>query len=238
MASGPATELVGIAQRFWSEEQIRLNARRLEHLATLGLDLERKHVLEVGGGMGDLSRFFLDRGCRVLLTDGRAKNLRAAMIDGDLAREPRLSTERLDLDAPGRPRTDGFDVVFCYGVLHLTARPERALDFLAKSCRGLLLLECEVGLADGVDMRVVDRAVDEPLGTLAGKGNEATRGWVIARLRERFRRVYSPKALPRHPAFVASPAGPGARRRGVFVASDERLDSPALEETGPAAALS
>jgi 16S rRNA A1518/A1519 N6-dimethyltransferase RsmA/KsgA/DIM1 with predicted DNA glycosylase/AP lyase activity len=53
----------------------RFNARRLEHLATLGLDLWDKTVLEVGAGVGDLTSFFLDRGCKVTSVEARAENI-------------------------------------------------------------------------------------------------------------------------------------------------------------------
>src|SRR5260221_131264 len=54
----------------------RHNARRLEHLASLGIDLFDKSVLEVGAGIGDLTSFFLDRGCTVTSVEARADNVR------------------------------------------------------------------------------------------------------------------------------------------------------------------
>lgn len=40
-------------RHFHSIFYLRHNARRQEHLATLGLDLGNKSVLEVGAGIGD-----------------------------------------------------------------------------------------------------------------------------------------------------------------------------------------
>lgn len=56
-------------RHFHSIFYLRHNARRQEHLATLGLDLGNKSVLEVGAGIGDHTQFFLDRGCKVLCTE-------------------------------------------------------------------------------------------------------------------------------------------------------------------------
>ena len=56
-------------------QYIRHNARRLEHLASLGLPLHGKKVLEVGAGIGDHSSFYLDRGCEMLITEARPENL-------------------------------------------------------------------------------------------------------------------------------------------------------------------
>ena len=45
------------------------------HLASLGLSLEGRRVLEVGAGVGHLSGFFLERGCDLVVTEGRPENV-------------------------------------------------------------------------------------------------------------------------------------------------------------------
>ena len=55
-------------------QYLRLNARRLEHLASLGLPIAGGEVLEVGAGIGDLTSFFLDRGCSVTAIQPRPEN--------------------------------------------------------------------------------------------------------------------------------------------------------------------
>ena len=50
---------------FGNPADLRMNARRLEHLAGLGLPIAGRDVLEVGAGIGDLTSAFLDRGCQV-----------------------------------------------------------------------------------------------------------------------------------------------------------------------------
>jgi hypothetical protein len=51
-----------------------MNARRREHLAGLGLPIAGRDVLEVGAGIGDLTSFFLDRGCSVASIEPRPEN--------------------------------------------------------------------------------------------------------------------------------------------------------------------
>lgn len=46
---------------FHSYDYLRHNARRLEHLASLGLPITGRSVLEVGAGIGDHSHFYIDR---------------------------------------------------------------------------------------------------------------------------------------------------------------------------------
>src|SRR5579863_6438912 len=61
---------------FRSSSYLRHNQRTQEHLASLGLPLAGKTVLEAGAGIGDHSTFFLDRGCPMVISDGRPANVR------------------------------------------------------------------------------------------------------------------------------------------------------------------
>lgn len=213
-------ELGALGQAFWSDAQLDLNYRRMEHLAALRLDLVKKRVLEVGGGIGDLTMFFLDRQCSVLLTDGRPTNVRCAAQDEQLAAQTRLTTACLNLDSPGSPKGGSYDVVFCYGVLHLLRRPERAIEFMAKSCAGLLLLEGEIVAGEGERCEVVAR--DDGLsGSLAGHGCAFTLGWLVSQLKRWMRHVYEPIEAPRHPAFA--PVEGSGSRRAVLIASTAAL---------------
>ena len=65
-----------VAAYFRSPQYCRHNCRRQEHLATLGLELDSKSVLELGAGVGDHTTFFLDRGCTVTSVKPRIENYR------------------------------------------------------------------------------------------------------------------------------------------------------------------
>lgn len=193
--------LRSLAASFWSEARLDLNYRRMEHLAWMGLGLEKRSVLEVGGGIGDLSMFFVDRGCRVLLTDARPELVRHAAGDEQLRGEARLRTRVLDLDSPGSSVTETFDVVVCYDVLHLLARPERALKFLAGRCGEMLLLDCEISPGEGAELHAGARPAEAPTGSVGGRGCRPTRGWLTEQLAARFRFVYEPEEQPAHGAY-------------------------------------
>src|SRR5579859_1357800 len=125
---------------FLEPEAQRINVARLEHLASLGLDLDRKSVLEVGAGIGLHTAFFEQRGCDVLSTDGAPPNV-AEM----LRRWPHRRLGLLDLDQPTDLRGLGtFDVVYCYGTLYHLRDPDGALARLAAVCSGVILLETVV----------------------------------------------------------------------------------------------
>ena len=219
----------GLTGAFWTEAQLDLNARRLEHLASLGLDLSRKSVLEVGGGIGDLTMYFLDRQCRVLLTDGRAENVRFAAQDELFRGQKRLKTEVLNLDSPGKPRKGEYAIAFCYGVLHLTAYPERALKFLAASCTEILLLECEIVPGDASSLHTTTQPTEAPLGPVGPRSSRPTSAWVREQLAARFRFVYAPVKPPEHEHFrtrstCVSPA------REVFIGAHTKLRSDMLRQ--------
>src|SRR4051794_34512299 len=73
--STPPIDPVNFAEAtFRNPHYQRHNARRQEHLATLGLDIARRSVLEVGAGVGDHTTFFLDRDCNVVSVEPRAEN--------------------------------------------------------------------------------------------------------------------------------------------------------------------
>src|SRR5262245_10959634 len=63
---------------FFAPNALAINEARLCHLASLGLDLTGKTVLEVGGGIGLHTCFFESLNCPVTFTDARPENLREA----------------------------------------------------------------------------------------------------------------------------------------------------------------
>lgn len=86
---GPSTSI----NDFNNWHYIQHNQRRQEHLCSLGLDLSHKRVLEVGAGIGDHTTFFIDRGCDVVVTEGRPENFRVLQ-----QRYPHLETHLLDME--------------------------------------------------------------------------------------------------------------------------------------------
>ena len=90
---------------FHSNNYLRINQRRLEHLVSLGLPLSGRTVLELGAGIGDLSTFFRDRDNEVTSVEARPENIDcmrtniAAYYSSYPSRTPqRHRADRLDLD--------------------------------------------------------------------------------------------------------------------------------------------
>lgn len=210
---------------FLSADALSINAARLSHLASLGLDLAGKRVLEVGAGIGLHTPFFLERGCEVLATDGNAQN-----VEEIRRRHPGLRVEQVDLERDEDLRRLGtFDIVHCYGVLYHLAHPERALARLAQACTGQILLETCVSLGAFPEV-VFLRDYRGNNQAVSGIACRPTRAWVKEALERHFGMAYFPLTQPGHPDFPEDWICPETQvlYRAIFIGSKVPLANPRL----------
>jgi 2-polyprenyl-3-methyl-5-hydroxy-6-metoxy-1,4-benzoquinol methylase len=229
---GPGTNQPPAPDRhavFHTPEAEAINLARQEHLASLGLDLAGKRVLEVGAGIGLHTSFFLERGCEVTVTDARPDNV------AEVARRlPKVRTAVIDLERDSLAELGSFDIVYCYGLLYHLAHPERALAKMAEVCTGLLLLETAVS-PGAFDEVLLVRDVDAANQAISGFGCRPTRLWVLSRLKALFGHAYIPLTQPN---FVDFPLDwnltpTQLMHRSTFVASRAPLALPMLGEEVP-----
>jgi 2-polyprenyl-3-methyl-5-hydroxy-6-metoxy-1,4-benzoquinol methylase len=201
---------------FLTPEAHAINMARQAHLASLGLDLARKQVLEVGAGIGLHTPFFLERGCEVLVTDGNPVNV------GEIRRRlPHVRSALLDLEQDGAIAALGtFDIVYCYGLLYHLSNPEAAIAKLASVCRGQLLLETVVGLGRYPEVQLIRDFVSNNQ-AVSGIGCRPTRSWIMQTLTRYFGHAYVTRTQPDYPDFTSDWLIPETRLiyRGVFVGS-------------------
>lgn len=199
----PATDINNSVFRDY--RYAHLNARRLEHLTSLGLDLHNRTVLETGAGIGDLTAYFLDRGCQVTATDARRENIdfirQSFMNVGN-----QLKVGLLDLDSV--PDTSQavvgahkFNLVFCYGVLYHLMRPAGAIAYMAEKCEDLLLLETVVSTNPGSVLTLVEESSTMVNNSMQGTGCRPTRLWIMDQLKQHFDYVYTTATQPWHEEF-------------------------------------
>jgi Methyltransferase domain len=214
----------------------RHNRRRQEHLASLDLDLQGKTVLELGAGIGDHTKFFLDRDCKVVSVEPRAENcylfaqtmstlVQAGYKKGLNSQLIRGSVESLDRILQGN-----FDIVYCYGLLYHVVDPEAVLELLARYCSGLFLLETCVSFGDHEAVNPIAEPQADPSQSLQGTGCRPSRRWIFDRLKKLFAHVYVPRTQPAHEEF---PLDWGTKplttyTRAVFIASRRPLDKALL----------
>ena len=219
---------LGPAYEFHSHHYMRHNARRLEHLASLRIPVDGRTVLEVGAGIGDLSHFYLDRNCRVTITEQRATNLRFLH-----RRYPDQDVRPLDLERPTALET--FEIVHCYGLLYHLSDPASALAFMSAHCTGMLFLETCVSFGDAHDINPVKENRAKPSQAVSGIGCRPTRPWLFAELKALFEHVYVPATQPNDPEFPLNWDAPEEHRaplsRSVFIASRDAINNDLLRSS-------
>jgi hypothetical protein len=221
---------------FRSFHYARHNARRQEHLASLGLDLSGRTVLEVGAGVGDHTTFFLDRDCTVVSVEPVAANcelFKLAMIaHHQLGYEPasRSTLIHSDIESLDRVLNELFDVVYCYGLLYHVQNPELALETMSRRCRNLFLLETCVSFGNEESINPTTEPIS-PSQAFHGVGCRPTRPWLFNRLKKLFAYVYATCTQPAHEEFpldwTAMPP-PDRFTRAVFVCAREPIVNPLL----------
>ncbi|HWZ95445.1 MAG TPA: methyltransferase domain-containing protein [Opitutaceae bacterium] len=220
------------AQVFHSNHYLRHNQRRQEHLATLGLDLSRKTVLEVGAAIGDHSSFFLDRGCTMTITEARLQNLKFIK-----KRYPAVTVRQLDLNNPPESLGASFEIIYCYGTLYHLEKPKEAMAFMASLCTGMLLLETCVSFADTGTVNLVKENPLDPSQATVSLGCRPTRSWIFETLKSLFPYVYMPLTQPWHEEFpldwTASGSPPDSHARAIFIGSREKLGCSCLADNIP-----
>ena len=212
---------------FHSNNYLRHNARRLEHLASLRISVAGMSVLEVGAGIGDHSSYYIDRGCVITITEARPQNL------GFLRRRyPACNIQFMDMERPSRIEGSPFDIVHCYGLLYHLGNPEKALEFLAENARKLLFLETCVTFGEDEHINLTKEPQLNPTQAYSGTGCRPTRKWLFNRLQKFFKYVYLPKTQPCHEEFPLDWNAPEKHnanlQRAIFIGSRVELENDML----------
>ncbi len=211
---------------FRDSHYIRHNQRRQEHLASLGLPIEGRSVLELGAGIGDHTTFFIDRNCSICVSDGRQE-----LYEIIRERYSWMRTELLDLERPDPAFQDKYEIVYAYGLLYHLQKPASALETMAYWCSDMLLLETAVSPLDDVGENLVAERSEYGSQAVSGTGSRPSRKWVFEKLKTLFPYVYVTQTQPWHPEFPLdwdNPPVDTGYTRAVFVASRTPLILPTL----------
>lgn len=222
-----------VEEQFHAPHVLRCTARRLEHLASLRIPVAGMSVLEVGAGIGDMSGYYVDRGCPVTITD-----VRSGILEHLKLRYPHQRVERLDMENPQPVAGAPFDIVHCYGLLYHLQNPAEALAFLSSHTKRMLFIETCVSFGENEAINPVAECREQLSQAHSGTGCRPTRPWVFNRLRELFEHVYIPIEQPNHEDFPLDWSRPDQHsadlQRAIFIASRTPLEherlSPALIE--------
>lgn len=215
---------------FTNDEYQRHNRRRQEHLASLALPLVNKTVLEVGAGIGDHTSFFLDRQCRVTVTDARDENLNCVR-----SRFPSVESRVIDLEKDTPSDLLPHDIVYAYGVIYHLSEPGHTLARIADLTAEILLIETCVSFGAHEAVNPIFENTVDPTQAAHGIGCRPTRLWLFNALKRLLPYVYVPLTQPWHEEFPTDwlgepPANGTGLYRSIFVASRQPLNNPLLAD--------
>lgn len=184
---------------FDTPEALEINRVRQDHLASLGLDLYHRHVLEVGAGIGRHTAFFEKMGCTIFSTDARQEN-----VDEHIRRYPHRKgrVAIADLNEEGSHKQFGvFDVVYCYGTLYLLDNPAQCIRDLSENCSGVFLLETCVNPVDNGQVNAISENAGTKNQSVSGHGCRPARDWIMSELKKYYPYVYYAKYQPEYPDY-------------------------------------
>jgi SAM-dependent methyltransferase len=214
---------------FDAPNAVAINQARIANLASMGLPLAGKRVLDIGCGVGHLGARLAEMGANVVCVDGREGNIASLRT-----RYPQLEAHVGNVEAEDLSRLGRFNIVFCYGLLYHLENPLQSLRNMADLCDEMLLLETIICDHETALVRVEDESTDvnQALGGIAGR---PTPHYVVLALnRAGFPFVYAPVTPPEHEDFRfewrnnLDCARDGHNLRCIFVASRTELKNAAL----------
>jgi SAM-dependent methyltransferase len=195
---------------------LAINQARQEHLDSLGLFLPaNSRVLEVGAGIGLHTGFFIDKGCHIVSTDGRADN-----VEEIRRRWPGIAVQQVDLEKETSLKHLGeFDIVYCYGLLYHIGDPDRVLAMLADICQGQILLELIVNQDQASTLYLTNDPNVNDQSTM-GKACRPSRAWILDRLNHHWGHGYITVTQPNHAEFpIDWNKSTNLNTRAIFVGS-------------------
>lgn len=214
---------------FHSDAYLHHNRCRFEHLRSLILQIEDKSILEVGAAIGDHTEFLLNlKPSKILSLEAREENINILM--SRFSDQVKVDTKLFDMDRPVS-LDRSYDICYCYGLLYHLSKPGKALEFMAKHTRNLLLLETCVSYGEENTVNPVDEDVSVYSQSYTGKGCRPGRVWIHKMLKKYFDYVYMPVMQPDHQQFPTQwnlNEAPSGLTRAIFVASKTKLENPNL----------
>lgn len=187
----------------------------MQHLSSLDLPVANKRVLEVGAGIGLLTKYFETKNCDIVSTDSRIENILELK-----RRYPHRNAFVLDLEKPFDYKGLGkFEIVFCYGTLYHLSNPDKALKNLSRLCTDIILVETVLELEGGDDIRIVSEK--NSVTQASSRGCRPTRKYVFGLLKKYFGYAYATKTQPNYPDFILNWVNPPKQSfyRAIFIGS-------------------
>jgi hypothetical protein len=207
---------------FLIPEALKINDARVRHLQYVLVRLVPDRVLEVGAGIGEITKGYLHLANQIVLTEGRKRLLR---ISKKRVRDSKITHVSLDVESePENQRfferyPHPFDVLICYGLLYHLSNPQVFLKTFAPRC-STMILETVVSFASETFVTVGEASLTNQA---IHQGNRPNPDWLMKELLHYYKFVSVCTVTPNHEDFVWTKRDkpPTATPRMIFVASNQ-----------------
>lgn len=216
---------------FTAEPDSLINQARMNHLASLNLNIKGKSVLEVGAGIGLLTYYFEKNQCNIISTDSRKEN-----IDQMKKLFSNRKTAILDLEKDiNLKKFKAFDIVFCYGTLYHLSNPANVIRNLSRICSDMIFIETCVTLGKNSSVQNVRERGSSLNQSSSYIGSRPTRKYVMNLLAKYFGYAYITKTQPKHVDFILDWKNPPEQPfyRAVFVGAKKPIHNKLLLKSLP-----
>jgi SAM-dependent methyltransferase len=186
--------------RSWTRNFTKLRQEFVtEFLGQVRVQFDLASAIDVGCGVGDLTKFLSDQGYRATGVDGRRENVAEAK-----RRYPNISFVVQDAEDLSKEDVGTFDLVLCFGLLYHLENPFRAIRRLHSLTDKLLLVETMRLPSSSSKMELLDEAVaeDQGLNYVAFYPSESCLVKMLYRVGFPF--VYTFRTLPRDELYSES----------------------------------
>jgi phospholipid N-methyltransferase len=210
---------------FHSEFYLKHNQSRFDHLNTINIDFEGKSILEIGAGIGDHTKYLLNKKpTNILALEARKENVKVLLESFKQINNVQIVL--FDIENNNGFNIGKYDICYCYGLLYHLSKPGEALNFISEHTKETLLLETCVHYTNVEKINLVDEDKNLFSQSVEGRGCRPGRVWLYNELKKRFPYVYIPLTQPLHEQFpidwtMALP--PSRLTRAVFIASRSEI---------------
>lgn len=199
---------------------ITINEARIRHLDSLGLDFQKKQVLETGcGGAGDITQYLLVKGASVTLNDAREQNIQHLLNRNNL----QLPYNTWNLNQP-IPSETMFDIIVSYGTLYHLNKLDIAIQSFAEHCKEFTIIST---CTNGQNDESLNVLWENPTPEMAvdAYGCRPGRLFYYNTLKKHFPYVYMLKTQPNHPDYPLSFPTPSTSGtfRNIFIGSHQPM---------------
>jgi 2-polyprenyl-3-methyl-5-hydroxy-6-metoxy-1,4-benzoquinol methylase len=183
---------------FFKNHYKKINFARLIHYKSLNLNFKNFTIIELGAGAGFFSKYLLKQNIKSLdITDGRDECVN--YLKNKFSKQ---NVFKLDLNKLNNIHKS-YDCCFAYGVLYHVENLDNAIENINRLTNNFCIIETIVthDKNDKKKMQIVEENIDVASQSITGKAARFKRDYLIKKLNDKFKYVYTCNKQPFHSQF-------------------------------------